>query len=307
MRILITGDGGFIGRHFKQYFHNHGKHYIHCCDIKNGQDCRDLFKLNKYDIKFDLVVHCAAIIGGRQMIEHEPLKVATDLAIDSDMFNWAVRTKQPRIIYFSSCAAYPIEIQNHIEEIREIGNPEPVARLGIYSREDMIDLHHIKTPDMSYGWSKLTGEFLAQFAQAEGVKVHIFRPFSGYGNDQDLTYPFPSLIARAKKRENPFTIWGSGNQVRDWIHVDDIVEAIIIAIYNDIFGPVNLGTGIPTSFLNFADKLFKQIPGYNPEIYCDETKPEGPLFRCADITKMKEFYVPKVTLEEGIRRALFNV
>ena len=62
-------------------------------------------------ILFDLIVHLAAIVGGRDTIENYPLAVGTDLSIDAEFFNWAVRTKQSKIIYFSSSAAYPIHFQ----------------------------------------------------------------------------------------------------------------------------------------------------------------------------------------------------
>ena len=78
-------------------------------DIKEGNDCRDFFKT--CNDQFDLIVHLAAIVGGRDTIENDPLAVGTDLSIDAEFFNWAVRTKQSKIIYFSSSAAYQIHFQ----------------------------------------------------------------------------------------------------------------------------------------------------------------------------------------------------
>ena len=61
---------------------------------------------------FDLVIHCAAIVGGRLNIDGDPLAVATDLSIDAELYNWIVRGKfLPKLIYFSSSAAYPVELQ----------------------------------------------------------------------------------------------------------------------------------------------------------------------------------------------------
>ena len=100
-KILITGHLGFVGRHYLKYFENNKEtHHITGVDIKEGNDCRDFFKEN--DEKFDLVIHLAAIVGGRETIENDPLAVATDLSIDAEFFNWTVRTKQEKVIYFSS-------------------------------------------------------------------------------------------------------------------------------------------------------------------------------------------------------------
>lgn len=287
MKILITGNKGFIGRHFEKRLSGND---IVGVDIKDGRDCRDLFKTDT--TVYDLIIHCAAVIGGRAMIDGDPISVATDLSIDAEMFNWAVKTKQKRIVYFSSSAAYPISYQQSTSE-----------EWRVELKEDMIDLKNIKNPDMTYGWAKLTGEYLAIFAREKGVKVHVFRPFSGYGEDQDLDYPFPSFIQRGKNKENPFVIWGTGEQTRDFIHVDDIVEAVLKAIELEIEGPVNLGTGIATSFNDLA-QMVASIVGYEPTIKHLTEKPVGVMYRVADVTMMETFYKPKISILEGIKRSL---
>ena len=118
MKILITGHLGFVGRSFLHYFKNN--HDITGIDLKEGKDCRDFFKHSTE--QFDLIIHLAAIVGGRETIENEPLSVATDLSIDSEFFNWVIKTKQPRVVYFSSSAAYPVHLQSpelkyHLKEL----------------------------------------------------------------------------------------------------------------------------------------------------------------------------------------------
>jgi nucleoside-diphosphate-sugar epimerase len=283
MKILITGHKGFVGGYFMRKYADHD---ITGIDIKEGNDCRDFFKTD--DNHYDMIIHLAAIVGGRQTIENNPLSVATDLAIDSDMMQWALRTKPKRVIYFSSSAAYPIDLQN----------------CGAYRlREDDLILDEIRNPDLTYGWAKLTGEYCLQFLQNEGIRVHVFRPFSGYGTDQDLSYPFPSFIQRAKTLMNPFDIWGDGKQVRDFIHMQDIVDAVDEAIKQDIQGAVNLGSGIPTSF-NQLKEIVCGIKGYNPEVNHIDTAPVGVMFRVAQPAKMLSFYTPKINLYDGIARAL---
>ena len=285
MKILITGDAGFVGRAFHRALDDKG-HDITGIDIANGIDCRDFFK--KDDTKYDIVIHLAAIVGGRATIEGNPLAVASDLAIDSDMFQWAVRTKPKHLVYYSSSAAYPIYLQK--------------AAYKQLLREPDINLDHIRNPDYSYGWAKLTGETLAQYARAEGIKVSVLRPFSGYGSDQALDYPFPSLIARGKAKLDPFEIWGTGEQVRDFIHIDDVVAATFEAITNNV-KTLNLCTGRPTSFIQLAEMIML-AQGYLAPIKKHPGKPSGVEYRVGDPTKMFQIYEPKITLEEGIARAL---
>jgi nucleoside-diphosphate-sugar epimerase len=285
MKILITGHKGFVGKYFMKKYQ---KHTITGVDLKDGNDCRDLFKTSNEH--FDLVIHLAAIVGGRATIEGSPLSVATDLSIDAEMCQWALRTKPGRVVYFSSSAAYPTSLQT----------------APYLLKESDIDLSNIKKPDMTYGWAKLTGEYCLQFLESAGIRTHVFRPFSGFGTDQDLTYPFPSFIKRGKDRANPFEIWGDGTQVRDFIHISDIVEAVDQAIIQDVLGPVNLGWGRPTSF-NQLYNLVCATAGYAPEVTHIINAPKGVDYRCSDNSKMLTFYQPKITLEEGIDRALKGV
>ena len=284
MKILITGNAGFVGREFMKQLDGHD---ITGIDIVNGIDARDFFA--KDDTKFDLVIHLAAIVGGRATIEGNPLKVATDLAIDSDMFQWALRTRPGRTVYYSSSAAYPTAYQTHT--------------MKYILNENHIDLDSIMSPDLTYGWAKLTGETLAKYASNEGLRVHVLRPFSGYGEDQDLDYPFPSFIARGKRKDNPFEIWGTGEQVRDFIHIEDVVSATLEAVNQNIQGPVNLGCGRATSFNELAELVSTEV-GYTPEIKHILGAPEGVSYRVCDPSKLLTFYTPKISLEEGIRRAI---
>lgn len=289
MKILITGSDGLVGRHFWNLLKT-PENELYGNDIKSTIDCRELFKICTG--QFDLVIHCAAIVGGRMNIENDPIAVATDLAIDSDFFNWAVRTKQPKVVYFSSSAAYPTFYQMQTD--------------GIYDvklHESQIQLDNIHNPDMTYGWAKLTGEMLAEYARKQGVKVYVFRPFSGYAEDQDLDYPFPSFIKRIKDKVSEFEIWGNGTACRDFIHIDDVCEAVMKAVELDIQEPINIGNGRATSFNELA-QMCMEIGEYKVPIKHLLDKPVGVQYRVSDNTKMLEFYQPKISLEEGITRCL---
>lgn len=282
MKILIAGHKGFIGQ---QLMRKYDGHDITAFDILSGIDARDFFRTDT--TKYDLAFNCAAVIGGRKGIEGQPLAVAVDLSIDAEYFNWIERTRPTHAVYFSSSAAYPINMQ--------------ADGVKIKLKESYLSLEDISLPDFSYGWSKLTGEYLAQFVTK--TKMHIFRPFSGYGETQALDYPFPSFIKRGVQKATPFEVWGDGNQVRDFIHVDDIVNAIDEAIRQDVVGPVNLGNARATSFNELAEAVMKQA-GYSAPIHHLTAEPVGVSYRVCDNEKLLSFYTPKITLEEGIERAL---
>jgi nucleoside-diphosphate-sugar epimerase len=271
------------------------KHEHDVFGVEMPADCRRFFE---YDVDhhvdpmaFDLVIHCAAVVGGRATIDGEPLRLmAEDLSIDAGLFRWALRARPGRIVYFSSSAAYPAYMQHGDQSV---------------GRRMDEDTHRVEMScaDATYGAVKVVGERLAREANAAGIRTHVFRPFSGYGTDQSLDYPFPSFIRRAAQRETPFDVWGSGDSARDWIHIDDIVGAVLAAIDNDVLGPINLCTGRATTFDQLAAMCMDRA-GYTAPIRHLDDAPRGVHWRVGDPTRMHEFYRPRVTLEEGIARAL---
>jgi len=246
-------------------------------------------KLNS--IKFSDVFHLAAIVGGRSVIDGDPLKVALNLSIDSEFFYWASIHKPLRILYPSSSAAYPVELQ--------------LENNNIALAEHNINFTNIGLPDMTYGWSKITGEYLAKLAHERyGLSVACIRPFSGYGEDQEVDYPIPAIARRIAVKENPVEVWGTGEQGRDFVHIDDVIDVMLIAIEKIEDGTaINIGSGKLTSF-NEIIKTLTDIAGYSPEIKPLLDKPVGTFSRYCDMSfvKTKLDWTPQITLKEGMTR-----
>lgn len=318
-KILITGGAGFVGRHFTHRMLQLG-HEVHCVDlvapntggihIDNGwplfdprgeknfkfyhDDCRAFFKQRKDD-DFDYVFHLAAMVGGRMMIENNPLAVADDLSIDSEYWQWAKITKPAKTINFSSSAAYPIKHQR--------------SEGYILLKEDMIAFDNdIGMPDMSYGWAKLTCEYLARLAyEKHGIKSVTYRPFSGYGEDQDMSYPFPSICKRVldHKGDAKISVWGTGLQMRDFIHISDCVEGVVKTMDKiDDGSALNLSTGIYTSFKEFA-AMAAEVLGFETTVEGTSNTPEGVFARGGDTQKQKEFgFEYAIPFRKGVERMM---
>jgi nucleoside-diphosphate-sugar epimerase len=318
-KMLVTGAAGFVGRHVVKRLLDAGDavHAVDCVapytggidpaagwplfdprDYRNfhfyKEDCRSWFDRVK-DTDFDYAFHLAAMVGGRLMIENNPLAVADDLAIDASYWQWAKVARPKKTACFSSSAAYPVQLQR----------PDHYVLL----KEDMISFEgDIGMPDMSYGWAKLTCEYLARLAhEKHGLKSICYRPFSGYGEDQDDAYPFPSICKRvlANRGAKVLHVWGTGTQMRDFIHIEDCMDGIFTTVDQiDDGGAVNLSTGILTSFIEFAT-IAAELAGYRPEVKGMSDKPAGVHARGGDTTKQRQFgFTHKIDFRSGIERAL---
>ena len=323
MNVLILGGAGFVGRHYTEYFLKkkanveiidniaplsggvHPKRWKFFNPYKfnrlfkfSKKDCRKFFNY-KISKKYNLVINLAAIVGGREVIEYNPLAVAEDLEIDTAFWRWAVKYKKKikQIITYSSSAAYPIHLQKR-KNYRLL-------------KESDIDFskNFLGKPDLSYGWAKLNNEYLASLAyQKYGIKNTIFRPFSGYGSDQDLAYPFPSIIKRAINHDvkKDFIVWGSGYQMRDFIHIKDVVRgSLLIAKKIKNGKAVNLSSGKFLSFIKLSKKILNTLGKKNVSVYGNSTKPEGVYARGGSRNIQKKFgFFPKITIDTGIKLAI---
>ncbi|TDD97621.1 NAD-dependent epimerase/dehydratase family protein [Actinomadura rubrisoli] len=290
MDVVVTGARGFLGRHLQAALEARGD-YVLDIDVDPDQECnRDALEFFRDDPHmWDLAIHCAAVEPHRSAIDGRALAVgAGNLELDAAMFGWAARVHPGRLVYLSSSAAYPVYLQTGDYRV-------PLREHDTWEQPGEADA--------IYGAVKVMGERLARLYREQGGAVTVVRPFSGYGEDQSSDFPFGAFRDRARRREDPFVVWGDGTQVRDWIHVDDVVGAVLAAVDAAVDGPVNIATGIGTSMAELAEMFCAQV-GYDPPFEYLTDRPAGVAYRVGDPTVLNEFYRPKVTLAEGVKRAL---
>ncbi|WP_344457460.1 NAD-dependent epimerase/dehydratase family protein, partial [Actinocorallia aurantiaca] len=147
---MVTGSAGFVGRHMVAELERRGWDVdgvdVSSADGWRGLDALEVFRFHQ--VRYDLVVHCAARSPHRAAIDAAPSMMAYNLQLDAAMFDWAVRTHQGRVLYLSSSAVYPAGLQRQ-------GAP------WLPLEEDLAGGDQIGFPADSYGWTKLTGERMA--------------------------------------------------------------------------------------------------------------------------------------------------
>ena len=308
--VLVTGGASFIGSHLVEDLLNAGASVRVADDLSSGEpgnldavsDEVEFLEGNLKEKSFadratrgiDTVFHLAADHGGRGYISNYPANCATNMALDNIVYESAVENGVERITFASSACTYPTDIQTSKTRLRE----------------DMVDFGERggAYADEVYGWAKLMGERSLQAYQEQyDIDASIVRIFTAYGPRENETHAIIALMAKAYARQDPYQVWGDGEQTRNFTYVKDITRALRLASERVTDGtPVNAGISRYVSINEVVRMIFDQLD-WEPETVDHMTdKPVGVKHRAADTTRAEELlgWEPEYTLEDGIERTL---
>lgn len=316
VRVLVTGGAGFIGSSLVERLvleeanvrvidnlwrgsldnlaTRNGSHVIdlestfHLADLTEYNKCLELIR----DV--DWVYHLADVVGGVQFaLNNEMFIFRQNILINTNVLSACVANGIPNYVYVGTACSYP----KHLQMAQGI---VPLRENQTYPAE----------PESSYGWSKLMGEYEAELAQKSGkINVGLLRLHNVYGPrapfEGDSAQVLPSLIRKAvRSPEEQFIVWGSGNQYRDFVYVDDVVEALMLVSKRGMNkGLIQIGSEQAT-MIREAAEIIAQIEGKPIPITYDTSKPEGDRGRIAvcDIARKVLGWRMEVTFEEGLQR-----
>jgi UDP-arabinose 4-epimerase len=263
--ILVTGGAGYVGSHCCKAFARAGWNVVTFDNLSRGHAeavkwgplvVGDILDGQALDAAFaeyrpDLVGHFAAFAYVEESVRHPELYYRNNCMGSLTLLERMRAADVSKLIFSSTCASY--------------GVPEYVP----------IDEGHRQWPINPYGWSKLMVErMLSDYATAHGLDSVALRYFNAAGCDPDgeigechepETHAIPLAIAGALSEDRPFTVFGTdfdtrdGSAVRDYIHVQDLASAHVLAgewiMERKGFHPFNLGTGIGTTVLEVASAV----------------------------------------------------
>ena len=308
--VLVTGGASFIGSHLVEDLVAEGATVRVADDLSSGElvnleavdDEIEVLEgnLKHWDFaeeatkEIDTVFHLAADHGGRGYISNYPANCATNMTLDNIVYEAAAKNGVDRISFASSACTYPTDIQQERQRLRE----DMVSfeqRGGAYA-------------DEVYGWAKLMGERSLQAYQEQyGIDTSVVRIFTAYGPRENETHAIVAFMAKAYARQDPFQIWGDGEQTRNFTYVKDITRALRLAAENITDGtPVNAGISRYVTMNEAVEYIFDEL-GWEPsEINYMTDKPVGVRHRAADTTRAEELlgWKPEYTVKEGIKRTL---
>lgn len=307
MNVLVLGAGGFIGNHLVTHYKNKNA-YVCGVDIHkplyNNTIANDFIvgDLRNKDLvqslankKWDLVFHFAADMGGAGYVftkEHDADILSNSLQITINVLESFKNSKQT-IVYASSACVYPEHNQ-----------------LDINNLTISEDSAYPAAPDSIYGWEKLTSERLCQSFAANYnmdnkiVRLHnVYGPYSSYNDGKEKS---PAALCRKViESTDVIKVWGDGSQVRSYLYIDDMLNAVDAVINKNVKGPVNVGNPRYIT-INELAKMIIKISNKDISIV-NEFGPIGVNARTSDNTLIESItgWKPETSLEDGIKKLYY--
>ncbi len=299
-KVLVTGGTGFVGLHFAQELLRLGAQVrvpLHerelilkdnrietiPADLTRLEDCRRVAKGVQY------VFHAAGAVSAAGVTASNPMAAITsNLILTSQMLQAAWMEGVERFQVFGSSTGYPAA-DHAIKEEEMWAGPTYPAYFG-------------------YGWMRRYLERISEFVASKSpMKIALVRPTAVYGRwdnfDPMTSHVIPALIRRAVEKQDPYVVWGNGREVRDFLHITDLVSGCLLMLENHAeCDPVNLGYGRVVTVKEIV-KIILQAAGHeSAEVVFDTTKPSTIPFRMVDTAKAKALFgfEAKVSLEDGL-------
>src|SRR5437667_745894 len=309
-RVLVTGGASFSGSALVDALVERGAKVRVADNLSSGELENIERHVREGSVKFlegdllrqdfakqavrdcEVVFHLAADHGGRGYIDLHQAACATNLTLDGVVFLACREAKVGKVVYASSGCVYP----NHLQT-----DPSKT----VYLTEDQVGTPY--DADKMYGWAKLMAEMTLRASYHDwGMKSVSCRLFTVYGERGHENHAVIAMIARAFVRQDPFVVWGSGDQIRNWTHVSDIVSGTILAAEKiDDGTAVNLGTMERTRVIDAVHEVL-QYTGHKARIELRPDMPTGPLNRVADDALARKLlgWEPQVKFMDGLHKTI---
>jgi GDP-L-fucose synthase len=292
MTVIVAGATGLAGSAIVKAFESKGKSVIginrSVVDLTDEKATADFIA----KAKPSLIVDAAAKVGGIGANNSYPVEFLTDnLTIQGNLMNAAHKAGVPNFVFLGSSCIYP----------RDCAQP---------IKEDYLMTGPLEETNSAYAIAKIAGiELINSYRKEYGTKWISLMPTNLYGprDNFDLTasHVLPAFIRRfieaAESGAEKVTLWGSGTPLREFLHVDDLAQAVVVASEKyDSSLHLNVGSGEDLSIQDLAEKV-AAAASFTGEIEWDSSKPDGTPRKVLDVSRVKALgWKPTITLDEGI-------
>jgi GDP-L-fucose synthase len=295
--IVVTGANGMLGKSVCEKFRLEGFEVLEI--TREKVDLTDSNKTLEYFSKYniDLIVHCAAVVGGIQANIDGGTKFFTDnVRIDSSVLFAARFLSVENFIYIGSSCMYPANKDHPLKESEILtGALEPTNK--------------------NYALAKIFGSHLTTSIAMENnlnwrvfIASNLYGPYDHFGTDKShlLSAVIKKSIEAKEKRESKIDMWGDGLPKREFTFVTDFADWIFNSskILNKLPHVLNTGIGEDYSVIEYYNKVLNTI-GYSCEVVANKSKANGNMRKLMDSSLAMKFgWSPKVGIDEGIKRTI---
>lgn len=303
--VLVTGGAGFIGSnlvdrlvrsgarvratiHDKEPLEpNPGAEYVEC-DLRLPEDCRRVCR----DI--DYVFACAAVTSGAGVIDSTPLVHLTpNVIMNTNLLDAAKTEGVQKLLFISSSIVYPVT--DHPVREEDAG-------------QEFFEKYFIA------GWMKRFTEIMCEMYASKidpPLSTVIVRPGNAYGPGDDFewetSHVLPAMIRRVVERHDPIEVWGDGEDIKDFIYIDDLVEGMLKAMARaDVFGMYNIASGRPHRLRDILETIIRLDGYHNAEVRYDASRPSMIRKRLISVDKAETQlgFKAETSIEDGLAQTI---
>jgi len=292
MKVIVAGSSGLVGSALVNTFTSQGHQVVginrSVVDLLNAASTKKFIQQEAPE----LIIDAAAKVGGIGANNSYPVEFLNDnLTIQGNLMQAAHGAGVPKFVFLGSSCIYPRDCAQPIKEEYLMTGP-------------------LESTNSAYAIAKIAGiELINSYRKEFGTKWISLMPTNLYGPrdnfDLKASHVLPALIRRfveATESGAPtVTLWGTGSPLREFLHVDDLAQAVVIAAskYDDSLH-LNVGTGEDLTIKELAGKV-AAAAGYSGEIQWDASKPDGTPRKVLDVSRIKALgWEPTITLDAGI-------
>jgi len=290
--IFVAGHKGMVGSAILRRLDSEP------CDIltvdRAQLDLLDQSKVRHFllENKPDCVIVAAAYVGGILANSSYPVDfLYRNIQIQNNLIEGSHRAGIDRLLFLGSSCIYPKFASQPISETALLTGP-------------------LEPTNQWYAIAKIAGIKLCDAYRQQhnrhyisAMPTNLYGPFDNF--NLKSSHVLPALIRKAQMAKSEqldgYTIWGTGTPLREFMHVDDLADALIFLLTKfDDSGPINVGTSSEISILDLA-KLVNEVTGFKGNIRCDQTKPDGTPRKLMDSSKLLSIgWASSIGLEDGI-------